>query len=146
MLGRMPTESSAPIGDIQQAFGANDLEKVVRIMNSLLKDVPSTLLKDKMEDFYHALVHLHFKYLGLLMDSEVHTSDGRMDAVVKTNTHIYIIEFKINKKPEVAMQQLKDKAYADKFGTDARQIVLLGISFDTRRRAIKGWLKEEVQR
>ena len=99
-----------------------------------------------MEDFYHALVHLHFKYLGLLMDSEVHTSDGRMDAVVKTNTHIYIIEFKINKKPEVAMQQLKDKVYADKFGTDGRQIVLLGISFDTRRRAIKGWLKEEVQR
>jgi hypothetical protein len=101
-----------------------------------LKDVPSPLLRGKKEDFYHALVHIHFKYLGLLMDSEVHTSDGRMDAVVKTQNFIYIIEFKLDKSADEALNQILNKDYAAKYKSDGRQIVCVGINFDSKKKAI----------
>ena len=105
--------------------------------------MPFPLLKGKKEDFYHAIVHLHFRYLGMMnMDSEVCTSDGRMDAVVKTATHIYILEFKINKSAEVALQQIKDKAYPEKYLIENKEIVMIGINFDTRKKGIKDWLLE----
>jgi PD-(D/E)XK nuclease superfamily len=66
-------------------------------------------LDDKTEHFYHALVHLHFRYLGFNMDSEVHTSDGRMDAVVQTASHVFIIEFKMNVPAQVALDQIMEK-------------------------------------
>lgn len=142
MTGRMPTEVTAPIHQLRAAFQNNALEKVVMVINSMLKGVPSELLKGKKEDFYHSLVHLLFRYVGMEMDSEVHTSDGRMDAVVKTNSHIFILEFKINQSADVALQQIKEKNYPAPFQTDPRKLVLMGINFYTRRRSINEWKVE----
>ena len=142
-IGGETTQVRAPVLDIQSAFLKNKIEKVIWIINSLFKDVPFPLLKGKKEDFYHAIIHLHFKYLGMMnMDSEVCTSDGRMDAVVKTATHIYILEFKINKSAEIALQQIKDKAYPEKYLIENKEIVMIGINFDTRKKGIKDWLLE----
>ena len=142
-IGGETTQVRAPVLDIQSAFLKNKIEKVIWIINSLFKDVPFPLMKGKKEDFYHAIVHLHFRYLGMMnMDSEVCTSDGRMDAVVKTATHIYILEFKINKSAEIALQQIKDKAYPEKYLIENKETVMIGINFDTRKKGIKDWLLE----
>jgi Predicted AAA-ATPase/PD-(D/E)XK nuclease superfamily len=136
-------EVQTPILQIKDAFLANNVEKAVNIMHSVLKDVPNHLLRGKKEDFYHAVVHLYYKYLGLLMQSEVNTSDGRMDAVVTTPTHIYIIEFKLNQSADKALQQIKDKDYASKYLTENKKIVLVGVNFSSRKRGVGGWKVEE---
>ena len=135
--------TAIPVHNIKDAFFQNDVEKVVKIINSLLKDVPYMLLKGKKEDFYHAIVHIHFRYLGLLMDSEVMTSDGRMDVVVKTPTHIYIIEFKLNQSAEKAIEQIKTNRYAEKYVLENKPIVLVGINFNSRKKGIGTWLVEQ---
>jgi hypothetical protein len=137
------TSSSIPVFNIKEAFLKNDVEKVIKIINSILKDVPNPLIKGKKEDFYHALVHLHFRYLGLLMDSEVNTSDGRMDAVVKTTTHVYVLEFKLNESAEKALQQIKDKDYPAKYVSENKQIQMIGINFNSRKKAIGSWKMEK---
>lgn len=137
-------EVQTPILQIKDAFLKNNLEKVVNTMHSVLKDVPNHLLRGKKEDFYHAVVHLYYKYLGLLMQSEVNTSDGRMDAVVQTPTHIYIIEFKLNQSAEKALQQIKDMDYAAKYLTEGKKIVLVGVNFSSRKRGVGGWKMEEL--
>ena len=108
----------------------------------MLKDVPSILLDGGKEHFYHALVHLHFRYLGFFIQSEVHTSDGRMDAVVHTDQHIFLIEFKIDQSAAAAIAQIKAKGYADKFLADGKQIVALGINFDTQQHKVGDWASE----
>ncbi|MEY4904053.1 MAG: hypothetical protein RLZZ292_1868 [Bacteroidota bacterium] len=139
MTGRSGTQSSLPIFDIENAFLKNDVETVVKVIKSLLKDVPSYLIDKKDEHFYHALVHLHFRYLGWFLESEVHTSDGRMDAVVKTDTHIYILEFKIDKSAKTALQQITNKDYAAKYALENKQIVGIGINFDTEKKTLDDW-------
>ena len=144
LLNRMPADSLRPIELLQDGFLQNDLPKIITVINSLLKDLPSQLLDDKTEHFYHALVHLHFRYLGLYLDSEVHTSDGRMDAVVQTPTHVYIIEFKLNQDAEIALAQIVEKQYAEKYRLSQKKIIGLGISFDTIKKAVKDWVSKEV--
>jgi hypothetical protein len=144
LMGKDTTQTDIPVKAFQNAFLVNDVERVVKTINAMLKDVPSLLLEGKQEHFYHALVHLHFRYLGWYLDSEVHTSDGRMDAVVKTDSHIYIIEFKIDQSAATAITQIKNKAYAEKYNTENKQIVAVGINFDTQKRCVGDWELENL--
>ncbi len=144
LLSRHPNESLRPVELLEDGFLQNDLPKVITVINSLLKDLPSHLSDDKGEHFYRALVHLHFRYLGLYLESEVHTSDGRMDVVVQTPSHVYIIEFKIDTSAQVAINQVIDKAYADKYRLLQKNILGVGISFDTEKKNVKDWASIEL--
>jgi PD-(D/E)XK nuclease superfamily len=107
------------------------------------KDVPSLQFDGQKEHFYHALVHLHFHYLGFFIQSEVHTSDGRMDAGAHTATHTYVLAFKIDQSAAAALQLIRDKDYASRFRADGKTIVGLGINFDTEKHRVSEW-EEEV--
>jgi hypothetical protein len=139
LFQRSSTESISPVIHLEEAFMHNDIEKVAAVINAMLKDVPSHLLAGQNEHFYHALVHLHFRYLGFFMQSEVHTSDGRMDAVVQTPTHIFVIEFKLDQSADAALQQIRNKRYTDKFAADGKAVIAVGINFDTKRHAVSEW-------
>ncbi len=78
--------------------------------------------------------------VGFDIEVEIETTDGRIDAVVKTETNINIIEFKINQSAKKALQQIKDKKYTLKYANDKRPISLLGINFDTGKRTINDWV------
>jgi hypothetical protein len=142
LLHRASADSISPVLLLREAFMSNNIEQAMFVINAMLKDVPSQLFQDSGERFYHALVHLHFRYLGLFLQSEVHTSDGRMDAVVQTPTHVYILEFKIDKSETTALKQIVDKRYADRYRSEGKQIVGIGIGFSTVQRSLKGWKKK----
>lgn len=144
LLQRSPVDATRPIIQLEEAFLHCQPEGVVTVIQAMLKDVPSHLLQDGKEYFYHALVHLHFRYLGFFIQSEVHTSDGRMDAVVHTDSHVYLLEFKIDQSAAVAIEQIKNKKYADKFRTEGKTIVAIGINFDTTQRGVGDWAAETL--
>jgi len=144
LLHRSPLDSTRPVVQLETAFLENKPGKAVEVINAMLKDVPSLLFDGEKEHFYHALVHLHFRYLGFFIQSEVHTSDGRMDAVVYTPERIFLLEFKIDQSAEAALKQIRDKGYADKFRTDGKTIVAFGINFDTGKRCVSDWRAENL--
>ena len=144
LLKKAPSDAGRPVVILEQAFIDNNVQKVVSVINTMLKDIPSHLFDMQPEHFYHALVHLHFRYLGFFIQSEVHTSDGRMDATVHTHTHIYLLEFKLDQSADVAIQQIKNKGYAEKYLLEKQTIVAIGINFDTEKRKVDDWQVEEV--
>jgi Predicted AAA-ATPase/PD-(D/E)XK nuclease superfamily len=144
LMQKNSTQIISPIQQLETAFLRNEPASVVTIINAMLKDVPSLLLANQDEHFYHALVHLHFRYLGFYIESEVHTSDGRMDAVVHTPDRIYLLEFKINKSADAALRQIIDKDYAARFRTHQKTISAIGINFDTTQHRISEWKQEDL--
>lgn len=144
LLHRQPADSIRPVVQLEEAFIKNDPEKAVAVINAMLKDLPSHLLGGQDEHFYHALVHLHFRYLGFFIQSEVHTSDGRMDAVVQTPTHIYLLEFKLDQSAGAALRQIREKGYADKFRLEQKPVIAVGINFDTKKRIVSEWESAEI--
>ena len=122
---------------------ANDLDKV---FNKVLKVFYAKIeynIKLKHEKYYQSIFYVLFMMLGVRIETEVNTNDGRMDAVIKTDTHIYIFEFKLDKTTAEAIAQIKKKEYYNKYLLDKRQLVLVGVNFDSTNGSIKEW-KEEV--
>jgi hypothetical protein len=129
------------IKDLNLAFVTKDLAQVKKIINSILADLPSQTYQKQSEGLY-GLVHLIFSYLGLFINSEVHSSQGRADAVVQTATDIYIFEFKFNKTAEEAILQIKNTKYADKYRALNKPITGIGLNFNQDERQIDGWIEE----
>ncbi|MEM1124019.1 MAG: AAA family ATPase, partial [Bacteroidota bacterium] len=125
--------------NLRKAFLANRPEEIIRIINGLFKSIPSQIFIKEKEAYYHSVVFLVFQYLGLFVDAEVNTSDGRIDAVVQTDTHVYILEFKLDESAETAVQQIREKAYPSKYQTTDKVILGMGINFSSTQKCVDGW-------
>jgi hypothetical protein len=135
------TNTGRTIQDMNKAFLSKDLEQVQRILNAILADLPSETYKNQTEGLYHGLIHVIFSYLGQFVDSEVHSSQGRADAVVQTATDVFIFEFKFNKTAEEAADQIQKKQYGDKYRASNKTITGIGVNFNADTRQIDGWLE-----
>ncbi len=62
-----------------------------------------------------------------------------MDAVIETPERIYIFEFKIDQSAEVAIEQIKEKEYYQKYLLEEKEVVLIGVNFDTKTGQIDDW-------
>ena len=96
------------------------------------------------EQNYQTAVYLIFKLMGQFVQTEVHCSMGRADCVVITIDTVYIFEFKLsgNGSAEDALEQIKENAYAAKYKTDGKKIVLIGAGFEEATRTIRDWKVE----
>ena len=140
--------AGANIYAIRDAFAENSVEKVIEIIETLFKSVPSHLFSKKNangkyssvgENFYHAVIYLVFNLLGVKMKAEVAIRNGRVDAVVETNEHIYLFEFKKNATPQTAIEQMITNDYAGKYALSGKVIHLVGVSFSLRKRGLNAW-------
>ena len=132
------------IEDLKRAFTARDLNKVKTIIGSLLADMPVEAFLNQTEGLYHGLIHLVFKYLGLFVNSEVHSSRGHADSVVQTPTDVYIFEFKFNKTAQEALDQIKNQDYAGPYRASGKPITAIGVNFNSDKKGMDGWLEEAM--
>ncbi|MFO7734979.1 MAG: PD-(D/E)XK nuclease domain-containing protein, partial [bacterium] len=96
------------------------------------------------ESYYHSLVYLIIKMIGIYIDAEVSTSEGRIDAVIKTDDYLYVMEFKmLPDTPEDAVNQIKEKGYARPYAGDSRTKFMVGISFDAETKRFEDFVTEE---
>jgi hypothetical protein len=119
--------------DIVHSFDHGEIEKFIGHINTLFRNIPYTLIEEK-EKYFHSIFYMVMKLVGFKIESEILTIDGRIDAVVKSEDEIYIIEFKINQSADIAIKQINEKRYAEKYADDKRPKILLGINFDTETR------------
>jgi ATP-dependent exoDNAse (exonuclease V) beta subunit len=94
------------------------------------------------EKYYQTIFYLIFKLIGLRIDAEVKTNAGRIDAVVEVRDHIYLFEFKLDKNAEIALAQIKERGYYQKYRLHNKAITLVGANFDSKLRAISDWQAE----
>ncbi len=125
--------------DICKSLIENDLENVIQILNSILADLPSETFKKQTEGLYHGLLHIIFSYLGMFIQSEVHSSRGRADVVIQTDSHVYIFEFKFNKSAQEALAQIQRQKYGEKYKTNNKIITAIGVNFNEANKQIDEW-------
>ncbi len=99
-------------------------------------------IKDQ-ESYYHTIIYLVLKLLGVTVDAEVHTNRGRIDAIIETAANIYVMEFKMSTAQD-ALDQIKEKKYYEKYRNRGKDILLIGIGFDQETRNIGKYLVEKL--
>jgi hypothetical protein len=135
------THTGLTMQDLGKAFATQNLKQVKTILNSLLADLPNEVYLNQTEGLYHGLIHLTFSYLGLYANSEVHSSQGHADAVVQTQTDVYLFEFKFNKSAQDAIDQILEKDYAGKYRASGKPITGIGVNFKSDLKTIDDWIE-----
>jgi Predicted AAA-ATPase/PD-(D/E)XK nuclease superfamily len=133
---------------LKRAFMKHDLATAEDILTSLFAglafDVYTHQTQKQVEGFYHGLIHILFKCLGIYMQSEVHSTKGRADSIVETPTHIYFLEFKINSDALTAFNQIATKKYAIPYTADSRIKTGIGVNFNSSTKEMDGWHVETL--
>jgi len=65
------------------------------------------------------------------------TNKGRIDLVISTVTHTYIFELKLDAAPEVALAQIKERGYYERYLQKGKPVVLVGLSFLTKKKEVR---------
>lgn len=95
------------------------------------------------EGHYQQMLYIIFTLLtNYLVDVEVHTPRGRVDIVLLTKTDLYVVELKLNKSAQAAMQQINLKNYRQRFALCGLPITKVGINFDSTQGTIEDWVIE----
>ncbi len=93
------------------------------------------------EGYYASVFYSYFASVGLDIAVEDSSSHGRLDMAVHFNDNIYLFEFKVveSASEEVAMAQLKEKRYADKYRALNQPIHLVAVAFSRETRNVVGF-------
>ncbi len=124
---------------IIEALNENRLDDMLETMKVFFANIPYDI-SIAQEKYYQTIFYTVFNVLGSMIDAEARTNTGRIDAVVKTDHHIYILEFKLNGTAKEALQQIEDKQYALPYADDPRQLFKIGVEFSAEKRNINKWL------
>lgn len=95
------------------------------------------------EGYYASVVYVYLASLGMPITAEDVTNKGRIDLSIQFEDKVYVIEFKVD-QPGKAMEQIREKGYHEKFHDGAREIYLIGISFDSQEKNITDFEWQKV--
>ena len=146
------TQSGVSVARFVQDIREGKVDSFMERMQSLIAGIPYDNFTEEnlklREQNYQAAVYLIFKLMGQFVQTEEHCSTGRIDCIVQTAEVIYLFEFKLtgNGSAEDALNQIKEKNYADKYLADGKKIILIGSSFDEQARTIKDWKTETLEK
>ena len=150
MIGN-PGRASELESRLYDRIYANDFTGLKTHFESLYASIPNDWYRNnpiaQYEGFYASVFYSHIAALGLDIILEDVTHQGRIDMTVRFNEQIYLFEFKVVElAPEGrALQQLKDKRYADKYRSANQPIHLIGVEFSKDSRSVVGFDTETEQ-
>ena len=128
-----------------QLLAANNFEGLETLFRALFSGIPYEwhTRNDiaRFEGYYASVFYSHIAAAGLDVAVEDSSSHGRVDMAVRFNGHVYLFEFKVVElAPEgAAMEQLKERRYAEKYRHLGEPIHLIGVEFSRETRNLVGF-------
>jgi len=118
-----------------RALKAGDAKTMLEALKAFFATMPYDIAV-AAEKYYQSLVFCIFKMIGLDIEAEVRTNDGRIDAVVRVPGYVYVFEFKIRSSSAKAMEQIREKRYHERYLGSGDKVILVGAGFSLKTRNI----------
>ena len=133
---------------LRASLKQSKLEDFKNALMTIFASIPYThFIKNKIqvyEGFYASIIYVYLQSLGLEIIGEDITNQGRIDLSVFIEDKIYIIEFKMSSNKDNALQQIKEKNYAQKYINNNKDIYLVGIEFDAQKKNVVDFEWEKI--
>jgi len=144
-----PLKDKAEINLIT-AIQEKNIDKIKDVLYSFFASIPHDWYRKNdiasYEGFYASIVYALFNGAGLNVISEDNTNKGQIDLSIFNQDSVYIVEFKVveDKEEGVALKQIKDKRYYEKYIGKYNDIYLIGIEFSKKDKNIVSFEWERV--
>ena len=138
-VNQMADMGETTVALMYQKIRDGQIDEALKLLQKYLLTVP--YCRDaNTEGHYQQMLYVIFSLMGYYVDVEVHTADGRVDLVMRTNTDLYLIQLKINRSAEVAMDQIELKRYDARFSQRQLPITKVAINFSTESHTLTDWI------
>ena len=130
---------------LYQLLLANDFDGLEALIGSLFASIPNEWFNNnpiaRYEGYYASVFYAYFASLGLDIVTEESSNAGRLDMALRFNDQIYLFEFKVVElaREGHALQQIKDRGYADKYRGEGLPVHLIGVEFSRDKRGLVGF-------
>ena len=141
-IGSNTVKGTTTIAKMSALIRRNDMDGALGMLQAYLATVPYCG-NACSEGHFQQMMYVIFSILDNYVDVEVRTPRGRVDMVLRTATHLYLFELKLNKDAATAMRQIDLKEYPKRFLLSGLPIVKVGINFDVEQRNITDWAVSE---
>jgi hypothetical protein len=124
---------------------ANDFAELEALIRALFAGIPADWYRrndiERFEGYYASVFYAFFSSTGLDVIPEDSSNAGRLDMAVKFDGQICLFEFKVveDEAEGRALQQIKEKGYADKYRALNQPIHLIGVEFGRQARNVVGF-------
>jgi len=137
-VNRQVRTCNVTVAKMSLAISEGRMDDALRLLQTFLGMVPYCDNTD-YEGHYQQLMYIIFSMLSYEVDVEVRTPHGRVDMVLKTRSKLYLIELKLDRSADKAMEQINLKNYSDRFALCKLPVVKVGINFDSKKGTIEDW-------
>ncbi len=153
LLGSLPVKGpqwGARRKRLRDVLATGDLSGLQEQLRALLAGIPHQWHgQNPMGDYegwYASVLYAHFAALGVEVRAEESGSRGRTDLVVQGYSRIWLFEFKMRERagPGSALQQLKERGYADRYRGLGEPIHLVGVEFSAETRNVMQFESQTV--
>ncbi|WP_459936171.1 ATP-binding protein [Desulfonatronum parangueonense] len=131
------------------ALAESDLDGLRDVFHAFFSSIPADWYRKNQlagyDGYYSSIFYCYFAALGLEVIPEDANSLGRIDMTIKLEDKIFIFEFKVigpGVQPGAALEQIRQKRYADKYKTPGVMVHLVGVEFEPQKRNIAGFAWE----
>ncbi len=155
LLGALCGGAAVPAGQISRLYDllqAHDVAGMQALFHAFFASIPNDWYRNspiaQYEGYWASVFYSHFAALGLDIVLEDVTNKGRIDMAVRFEGHTYLFEFKVVELVPAgkALQQLKDRRYADKYrAPGAGPIHLIGVEFSKDQRNLVAFETETLE-
>ncbi len=133
---------------LREVLASGDLAGLEAALRAFLASVPHQWhTKNPMgsyEGWYASLLQAYFVAADAEVRAEESGSQGRADLIVRGFGRVYVFEFKMRDRAgaEVALRQLKERGYADRYLGQGEPVHLVGLEFSAETRNLAGFETE----
>lgn len=125
--------------DMSMDIEEGKVESFLKRLESFMAGISYEMRMEEEVNVQNAMLVL-FTLIGLNVDVEYRTSDGRIDILIRADKYIYIIELKLDGTAEEALAQIEKKRYDLPWSADSRTIFAIGINFSSITRRMESFL------
>ncbi|MEY8879239.1 MAG: ATP-binding protein [Leptothrix sp. (in: b-proteobacteria)] len=143
--------SEPQVARLWQVLEAGDVAALRELFHAFFASIPNDWYRNspvaQFEGYWASIFYSHFAALGLDIRVEDTTNKGRIDMTVLAGGAVWLFEFKVVELvPQGrALQQIKDRGYADKYRSRGEPIHLIGVEFSKTDRNIVGFEVETIR-
>lgn len=137
-VGRTRDSALVAVNKMAVDMQHDNIDSALSRIQAYLATVPYTD-NINFEGHWQQLLYILFDMACGFVDIEVRTPKGRVDMVIRTSTHLYVMELKLDKDAETAMRQINLKDYPRRFALCGLPVVKVGVNFDRKNHTISDW-------
>ena len=127
---------------LRESLSTLGLETFVEIINDHFARIPYQVYDYAKEGPYQAIFMICLELSGIQTQGEVVTNKGRIDVLCELADMFYIFELKVDQEAAIAMRQAVNQEYSQRCRHQGKQIVVMGVSFSSKKRSIDTWQGE----